>query len=88
MQKPSAAAPTSTADPDTTEQTPVFTLEDFADVEGWEDVGLSEQDFEEYRSSKLGRPVPQQSIEDAELSRLGYKSWRHYVLEKYMEYWG
>jgi hypothetical protein len=86
LQMQSSAVTTSDANP-STGQASVFTLEDFAHVEGWEEV-LTEQDYENYRNFKLGRPVPEQRISDDRLQQLGYKSWRHYCLEKYMAYWG
>jgi hypothetical protein len=84
----STAVTTLRTDSSTVEQTQVFTLEDFAVVENWHLVGLSVAEFEEYSNSKLGRPVPAQRIPNEELLTMGYKSWRHYVLEKYMAYWG
>ena len=67
----------------------VFTDNDFANV-NYEEVGLNSAQFEEYKKSLLGRPIPIQDITNDELFALGYdglQPWVQCCIEEPMPNW-
>ena len=67
-----------------------YTEEDFKLVRR-QDVGLSRKQFEEFKRSLLGRPVPPQTVPDEELLALGYRTpdpWIQSCIEAPMGNWG
>ena len=67
----------------------VFTDPDFARVD-YEEVRLTRGQFEEYKKSLLGRPIPPQDVTDDELFALGYdgpEAWVQCCIEEPMPNW-
>jgi hypothetical protein len=67
----------------------VFIEKDFADV-NYKEVRLTRSQFEEYKKTLIGRPVPPQDITDDELFALGYdgpEPWVQCCIEEPMPNW-
>ena len=46
-----------------------------------EDCGLSAEDYQRYKQSLLGTPIPKQRTSDEMLRALGYDDWTQYCVE-------
>ena len=52
-----------------------------------EDCGLSAEDYQRYKQSLLGTPIPKQSAIDETLHAAGYGDWVQYCVESPMLNW-
>lgn len=85
-----AAAPAAPAHGRSTLTVRTFTEADFELVTLFSVRLLSPTDFELYKASFLGRPVPEQRRSDRELRELGYRSaepWVQFCLESPIMNW-